>query len=72
MTSRDISEHPLVGVSAAHVDVIVQRARDALRRCLEGRGHRSDVLPRGAFTMLWQGLASLAPASDEAIGESEA
>ncbi len=45
-----------LGVRPSHVDVIVQRARLALRTCMEARGHR-DADPRpGTFVALWRHL----------------
>lgn len=49
--SRDIAE--LCGVRPAHVDVLVQRARTALRGCMASKGHvEADARP-GVFAMLW-------------------
>lgn len=50
--SREIAA--TLGVSAAHVDVIVQRARSALRACMEGRGHRDAEARPGCFVELWR------------------
>ena len=59
MSSRDIAAHPLVGVNAAHVDVLVQRARGALRDCLLSKGHVLEGEPSAAFIDLWDLLDSL-------------
>lgn len=59
MSSREIAAHPEVGLTPPHVDVVVQRARESLRACLESRGIRSRDYPAGAFAELWSCLASL-------------
>jgi RNA polymerase sigma factor (sigma-70 family) len=64
MNSRDIAAHPEVGLSPAHVDVIVQRARAALRACLEQGGLRPHDMPAGAFGVLWPSLSTLAEPPD--------
>jgi RNA polymerase sigma factor (sigma-70 family) len=64
--SREIAAR--LGVNAAHVDVIVQRARAALRECMQGKGHPDAELKTGAFVEIWSALAGSAPAggtSDE-------
>ncbi len=49
--SRDIAQR--CGVNAAHVDVLVQRARLALRTCMVNKGHGEVDAPPGAFVALW-------------------
>lgn len=49
--SREIAE--LAAVSAAHVDVIVMRARAALAECMASKGHHSHDVQPGAFALLW-------------------
>jgi RNA polymerase sigma factor (sigma-70 family) len=50
--SRETAE--ALGLKPPHVDVIVQRAREALGRCMRARGHAtSDVHPQ-AFVLLWE------------------
>lgn len=61
MSSRDIAAHPLVDVNAAHVDVLVQRARRALRDCLRAKGHAIEDNPAVGFVEVWDLLHSLAP-----------
>lgn len=60
MSSREIAAHPRVGLNAAHVDVVAQRARQALRDCLERKGHAAGAAPAGAFVQLWALLERLA------------
>lgn len=62
MSSRDIAAHPAVGLNPGHVDVLVQRTREALRECLAGKGLRPRDYPPGTFSALWQGLSALAEA----------
>lgn len=75
LSSREIACHPDVGLSAAHVDVLVNRVRDSLKNCLATRGLHPRDYPTGAFAALWEGLASLAvpretPATAEATDAS--
>jgi len=56
MSSREIAAHPDVLSNAAHVDVVAQRARDALRKCMAGHGHEAGELVPGAFARLWPTL----------------
>jgi len=60
MSSEDIAQHPDVRVNAPHVDVLVQRARAALRDCLRRKGHVLEDLGPTAFVALWEMLESLA------------
>jgi len=59
LPSRDIAAHPAVGLNVPHVDVILQRARDALRECLRSRGWTASDFPAGAFAAMWPELAAL-------------
>ncbi|MEO5989693.1 MAG: RNA polymerase sigma factor [Candidatus Eisenbacteria bacterium] len=56
VTSRDIAE--LWGVRPAHVDVLVQRARTALRACMASKGHDGAEPQPGLFAALWPTLGS--------------
>ena len=58
--SREIAAH--LGISPAHVDVVVQRARAALRECMERRGHRELESRPGLFVELWRHFGSDLPA----------
>jgi RNA polymerase sigma factor (sigma-70 family) len=60
MSSREIAAHPAVALKPAHVDVIAQRARDALRDCLRSKGHEGGDAPAGAFVEIWEQLESMA------------
>ena len=64
MSSRDIASHPDVDLRLGHVDVVNQRARDALRACTLGKGHDLVELPPEAFVELWEVLERLAPRID--------
>ncbi|MBI5169215.1 MAG: sigma-70 family RNA polymerase sigma factor [Candidatus Eisenbacteria bacterium] len=55
-TSREIAAHPEVAINAAHVDVVANRARDAVRGCLGRKGLTPRDLPAGTFAALWAGL----------------
>ena len=60
MSSREIAAHPLIRLNAAHVDVVAQRARLALRECLGRKGHTAGDAPPGAFIELWSQLEEMA------------
>lgn len=49
--SREIAA--VTGLSAANVDVIVMRARQALSECMSLQGHRTSEAGAGAFAALW-------------------
>ncbi|NNE43225.1 MAG: hypothetical protein HKN12_03380, partial [Gemmatimonadetes bacterium] len=61
LSSREIAGHPEVGLKAPHVDVILQRCRQAVRKCMDGKGYQPGDLPPGTFSELW--AAFRAPAS---------
>ncbi len=48
-----------LGIAPAHVDVVVQRARAALRDCMDRRGLGEPGVRPGAFVELWKGLPDL-------------
>lgn len=52
--SREIAG--ALGLTAAHVDVVVQRARAQLRTCMERRGMEEPGVRPGAFVELWRDL----------------
>jgi RNA polymerase sigma factor (sigma-70 family) len=54
MSTREIATHPGVKLKTGHVDVLLQRAREAVRRCMEGKGFEPGEIPVGTFTELWQ------------------
>lgn len=54
-----------LGVKVAHVDVIVQRARAALRECMRTKGHPGSELMPGAFVEIWSALEGGGPAGGE-------
>jgi len=53
-SSREIAER--CGVRPAHVDVLVQRARMALRTCMTKKGHDGADARPGVFATLWPTL----------------
>jgi DNA-directed RNA polymerase specialized sigma24 family protein len=59
MSSRDIAGHPEVGLRPDHVDVVVQRARDALKSCLGAKGFTPREFPAGSFSALWESMNDL-------------
>lgn len=54
MSSKDIASHPRVHMTAAHVDVMLHRARQAVRTCMHRRGYETKSLPPGTYAVLWQ------------------
>ena len=64
--SREIAT--LLALSPAHVDVVVQRARAALRECMRRQGHPDAELRPGAFVEIWASLGALSP---EGSGQEE-
>lgn len=61
LPTRVIAAHPAVGLKPAHVDVLLQRCRIAIRSCMEQRGHATGTLPPGTFVELWTHLRSVRP-----------
>jgi len=53
MTSRDIARHPEVNARVGHVDVLLFRGRQAVRRCMDRRGHDLADVPAGVLVDLW-------------------
>ncbi len=58
MSTREIALHPDVVLRVGHVDVLVQRARDAIRSCMLRKGLEPADMPAGAFVELWELLES--------------
>ncbi len=53
--SREIAGS--LAITPAHVDVVVQRARETLRRCMMAKGHPDAAMRPGAFVEIWSRLA---------------
>lgn len=60
MPSKLIAAHPGIGLKAGHVDVVLQRARKAVRACMEKKGYNPEDMPPGTFVAMWRtfGLTS--------------
>jgi RNA polymerase sigma factor (sigma-70 family) len=72
MNSRAIGQHPSISLPAAHLDVVMQRARDSIRTCMQGKGFEPTDLPAGTFAALWEFLESMDeedPGQIQAVGE---
>ncbi len=54
MSSKDIAVHPKVSLKVSHVDVVLQRSRQAIRECMSRRGYESHDMPPGTFVELWK------------------
>jgi RNA polymerase sigma factor (sigma-70 family) len=67
MSSKEIAGHPEVAIKPGHVDVVLQRCREAIRDCMKRKGHGTGQMPPGTFLELWKrfrseiGLHSEAP-----------
>src|SRR5262249_8536098 len=62
--SREIATS--LGLTAPHVDVVVQRARVSLRSCMEGKGHPETCMRPGAFVELWRHIGTTLECAGEA------
>jgi len=65
MSSREIASHPDVGIQAAHVDVVVGRARSAVRSCLERKGFDASHVGASGAARLWDRFVRSAPPDEE-------
>jgi RNA polymerase sigma factor (sigma-70 family) len=54
MPSKEIAMHPRVQLKASHVDVLLQRGREAIRDCMKKRGYEPHEIPAGTFVELWR------------------
>jgi DNA-directed RNA polymerase specialized sigma24 family protein len=54
LSSKEIASHPEVHLKASHVDVLLQRSRDAIRACMSQKGHDPSEIPPGTFIELWK------------------
>ena len=68
MSSEQIGRHPEVLASAGGVDLILNRSRRSLRKCMRSRGFDPETMPAGTFAALWE-LIDTARASRRHTGE---
>ena len=54
MSSKTIAEHPEVLRNPGHVDVILGRCREQIRKCMHAHGLDARELPPGTFAELWR------------------
>ena len=54
MSSKKIADHPEIRLKASHVDVVLQRCRASLRRCMQDKGFDADTVVPGTFSELWR------------------
>lgn len=54
MSTREISSHPEIQIKPGYVDVTLQRARNAIRKCMMHKGHDTREIPTGVFVELWR------------------
>jgi DNA-directed RNA polymerase specialized sigma24 family protein len=58
LSSKEIALHPDVRLRASHVDVLLLRARAAVRTCMRRSGYDAEDIPPGAFIELWDAVMS--------------
>jgi RNA polymerase sigma factor (sigma-70 family) len=56
MSSKEIAAHPEIALKPGHVDVLLQRTRQALKECLAARGYESQEMPPGCFAEIWESM----------------
>jgi DNA-directed RNA polymerase specialized sigma24 family protein len=54
MATKDIAAHPEISLKVGHVDVLLQRARQAIRDCMRRQGFEPGDMPSGTFVELWK------------------
>ncbi len=54
MSTKEIADHPEVRLNPAHVDVLLQRARETIRKCMASKGLEPHDMPPGCFAALWE------------------
>lgn len=54
MPAASIARHPDVLLKPGHVDMILGRCRDRIRKCMRSKGLDTRELPPGTFTELWK------------------
>lgn len=58
LSSREIASHPRVRLESAHVDVLMQRSREAIQTCLARAGHDAGHIPAGTYALVWEASRS--------------
>ncbi len=56
MSSGEVAAHPNIALKTSYVDVIQQRSRAAIAKCLRKQGQEARELPTGTFVELWKTL----------------
>jgi RNA polymerase sigma factor (sigma-70 family) len=54
LSTLEISSHPEVQIKPGYVDVILQRVREAMRKCMRNKGHDTHEMPTGVFVEMWR------------------
>lgn len=70
-SSREIAQHSDIGLRVGNIDVIMQRTRDTIRRCMQQKGFQPDDMPAGTFVELWEAIESLSIESKVEIASRE-
>jgi RNA polymerase sigma factor (sigma-70 family) len=52
LSTKEIANHPEVQLNPGHVDVVLQRAREHVTRCMKSKGHIAQDMPPGTFAEL--------------------
>ncbi|MEQ1833087.1 MAG: hypothetical protein ABL977_08515 [Candidatus Eisenbacteria bacterium] len=53
LPSREIAAHPQIAIGVPHLNVVLQRAREAVLKCMTLKGFEWHAMPPGTFTHLW-------------------
>jgi RNA polymerase sigma factor (sigma-70 family) len=64
MSGQEIARHPGVGLSRNHADMVLHRAREAIRKCMQRGGYDADVPRNGSLATLWEIFSSELKALD--------
>jgi DNA-directed RNA polymerase specialized sigma24 family protein len=54
LSARETAAHPDVRLKPTHVDVLLQRGRQAIRDCMQKRGLDPREIPPGTFVEIWK------------------
>ena len=54
MPSKTIAAHPRIELKASHVDVVLQRSRATMQKCMHKKGYHREDMPPGTFIAVWQ------------------
>jgi hypothetical protein len=67
MSSKRIAVHPEILLKPGHVDVLLQRARKAIRDCMTKKHQDPEEIPPGAFAEIWAAFEAEEPVRTEEV-----